>query len=158
MNSITKSTKRARNPHSPNNSQPSARPKMAPCVVEEVLDNKERWERLSTLKPTQPQKEKISAQKCLTCEGDMVVERNTHKLAYAICKTDNTLSIPCSTPACKGWLAPTLRSGARRTCMLCHHIYYRCECRQLHVVPTTNLKYKCRDCYEQVCDYPCRDS
>ena len=143
----------------PTASQPSSRPKLAPYVVEETLDNKERWERLVTLKPTQPQKNKVSqTQKCLTCKGTMVVEENAHGLVYAICKNDDTMSIPCYTTDCKGWLPPTLRSGARKTCPLCCHIYYRCACRQLHVVPASEPRYSCKVCNEQVVDYPCRES
>ena len=43
---------------------------MAPCVVEDPLHETERWERLATLKPTQPQKKQVSnTLKCLTCKA-----------------------------------------------------------------------------------------
>ena len=158
MSSLKSSSKRPRNSLSPNNSQPTTRPKMAPCVVEEPLNETERWERLSTLRPTQPPKKQVSnTLKCLTCKGTLVVEQNTHKLVYTFCEKDIVLIIPCSTPGCKWWLPPTLRSGARRTCVSCYHIYYRCACRQLHVVPASDVRYRCKDCNEQVCDYPCRE-
>ena len=150
--------KRPRASPSPTNSQPHSRPRMTPCVVESELENTEKWERLQTLKPTRPQKIDVpKALTCVSCKGSLVVRKNAHQLVYTYCKTDDVMIIPCSTPNCKGWLPPTLRDGARRTCRSCNHIYYRCGCRHLHVVPATDVQYKCEECAEQVCHYPCRE-
>ena len=157
--SISNRTKRSRASLSPTTSQPdSTRPRIAPCIVEDPLDEKIRWERLQTLKPTQPQKKVLTKTlPCLTCKEAMEVRENAHALSYAYCEKDNVVVVPCSTVNCRGWLPPTLRAGARKTCILCNHIYFRCDCRQLHVVPATNVRYRCKDCNEQVCDYPLRE-
>ena len=157
--SISNRPKRTRTSPSPTTSQqPASRPRMTPCTVEDPLDENEQWERLATLKPTQPQKTDMSKTlKCLTCNGALGMRENVHKLAYAYCEKDKFLVVPCSTVGCRGWLPPTLRDGARRTCRICHHIYFRCGCRELHVVPATDVRYRCKNCKEQVCNYPLRE-
>ena len=157
--SISSGAKRTRASLSPTNTQqPTSRPRIAPCVVEDPINGTERWEHLNTLKPTQPQKLNVpKSLKCVSCQGVLEVKQNAHKLTYTHCEDDDVILIPCSTTNCKGWLPPTLRNGARRTCKSCHHIYYRCECRRLHVVPATNIRYKCENCAEQVCHYQCRE-